>query len=933
MHAINRPAGLSFPPLASLVQAAAVALAVGALFGVLAHLSIEFTRGSGRIAMVWIPNAIAVACLLRFSLRYEPMVLGAMWAGNFGANLLTGDPGWNALILSSANSLEIVASLFLARRFIGESPDMRRVGDLMRFVGLAGIIAPSISATFAMSGLGPSEGSLLLGWLKWMATDGLGMIIIAPTLMVFIDAARDPRLPSRQEVFEWLILTAMGTSLTFLVFVQSSFPLLFLVPLIVLVHAFRLGALGTAFSVLKVGVIAIACTWYGRGPMQLVDGSLQAQLVVLQAFLAASFATGFPVAALLWRQKETVRALEASEAQLTLLADNMSDALMRYDMDGVCTYASASVAEVLDQPVERFVGNTADDRVHPDEQERISKLQQRLLNAESERERLTYRRRIDDKDGEPVFIEANCALVRDSESGEPNSILVCYRDVTERVNLEQKLVRARRHAENAAVAKSQFLANMSHEIRTPMNGVLGFVDLLLASKLTAEQRRHAELLSESGRSMMLLLNDILDISKIEAGEIVISHEPVNLRHLVAGCISLQSARAEEKGITLSTSFEDELPEVILSDGLRLRQILLNLLGNAIKFTHEGAVRIVAEEAGGMLAVTVCDSGIGIAEDRLESIFNPFEQADNNVSRRYGGTGLGLSISRRLAQLLDGSLVASSTEGEGSRFRLEIPLLAAEAGENGLPDFPRHEETIELLGGSRVLLAEDHDINRILISTMLERCGLPADIVEDGQQAVGAIMSAKAQGEPYQLVLMDVQMPECDGYTATRTVRELGIGADELPIVALTANAYEDDIRAALDSGMQAHLAKPLQFKDLVATLQRWLRTRIVERAATPEETTPIEKQRTEGAEPTLEERWQMRRTEALEAVAAALRQDRLEGELAEELARTVHKLAGTAGMFGEDDLGEKAGALERALKADVSFKVRNRLAEELLDAA
>jgi CheY-like chemotaxis protein len=385
--------------------------------------------------------------------------------------------------------------------------------------------------------------------------------------------------------------------------------------------------------------------------------------------------------------------------------------------------------------------------------------------------------------------------------------------------------------------------------------------------------------------------------------------------------------------------DPDLPDPIISDSLRLRQILLNLLSNAVKFTDKGTVTLETKVTGDEIVFAVQDSGIGIEQDRLDAIFNPFEQADNATSRKFGGTGLGLTISRHLAELLGGSLSATSKPSEGSRFELTLPLIEPELTKPATHAGPEAAaaDPTNLIAGSRILLAEDHDINQMLVTAMLEKCGQSVEVAEDGEQAVAAVMEAQASGAPFDLILMDIQMPECDGYTATATLRELGISAEQLPIVALTANAFDDDVQAAKNAGMQGHLAKPLRFSALVETLQRHLPTTGPEKSvpvhaasdAAPLEVLPD----TSSAKPSLEQRWRQRRGEAIDAVSEALRKGEFDGEPAEELARVMHKLAGTAGMFGEDRLGAKAGALERSLKASTDVDTRIKLAADLLKVA
>ena len=560
--------------------------------------------------------------------------------------------------------------------------------------------------------------------------------------------------------------------------------------------------------------------------------------------------------------------------------------------------------------------------------------ERKLVAGEIEQDRFTYRRLLDDEEGNAVYIEADCALVRKPD-GEPDGIIVSARDVTERVSLETQLVGARRVAENAAAAKSQFLANMSHEIRTPMNGVLGFAQLLQQGDLDPEQRRHVDLIVESGEVMMHLLNDILDISKIEAGQMAVVEEPVRVHELLEGCRKLHSANAERNGIALVLAIDDDVPACLLGDAMRFRQVVLNLVGNAVKFTHVGEVRIHAGCAGDTFEVSVEDSGVGIAPERIEAIFKPFEQADGATSRRFGGSGLGLTISRQLAGLMGGELTADSEVGQGSRFVLRLPLRPVEQ------EWVAREDEVDgsppMLPSARILLAEDHDINRMLVTAMLERCGQQVEVAEDGDKAVRMVEAAAQERRGYDLVLMDVQMPQCDGYEATRRIRAAGFGAASLPIVALTANAYEDDVREATEAGMQAHLAKPLAFGDLVAALHRWLPRGNGDNQAgadaRPEAPARAEQASSDDYPADLQQRWQERRAEALAAVARILEKDGPNPDELEEIGGLMHMLAGTAAMFDEAALGEAARALENSLRSNPDPLALRETAQRLLRAA
>jgi two-component system, sensor histidine kinase len=461
--------------------------------------------------------------------------------------------------------------------------------------------------------------------------------------------------------------------------------------------------------------------------------------------------------------------------------------------------------------------------------------------------------------------------------------------------------------------------------------------LMLRGELAPEQRRHTEMIVQSGRSMMMLLNDILDLSKIEAGQFAVDMAPVDLHATLLECVALHRPAAEQKGLDLllepaSEQVPDTLRPWIITDGLRLRQIVLNLLANAVKFTAKGQVRLHYTIEERVLRVSVADSGIGIEPDRLDAIFAPFTQGDKDIARSFGGTGLGLSISRRLAALLGGGIEVESTPGAGSCFTLTIPANPAPSQVHNEVGSAPTPVPASLPQGSRVLLAEDHDVNRLLIQEMLERCDITVAMAHDGHEAITMVIDSLLRGRPYDLVLMDVQMPGCDGYAATRAIRAEGIGPDLLPIIALSANAFPDDIAASRGAGMQAHLAKPVDFARLVRLLQRWLPTRIVEAGSVG--TPATQDDQAEGAfSPGLQQRWITRRTQAIAALQSWLNDRDNPDHDDEALATMLHKLAGTAALFGEADLGEKAAALEHAIRSGQGAEERAALVKELLALA
>ena len=933
------------------------ALAGGAGYLALACLSLLLAHAGETVSPIWLPNAVAIAVLLRVRLRCELPFLGACFAASLAANAVVQLPDGVALVFSLANLAEMIVVLALTRNAGRAVPDMNRLADLSRFVWAGGLVGPLASALIVMPMTGDSLAAWRAGAVTWFLTDSMANLLVVPAMLLLVDRLRGTlaRAPAGQ--VESAVLLGGGMVSAFLVFHQTHYPLMFLIQPVTLLHAFRLGSLGTALNVGGVALVAGAMTFMGFGPIAGAGAGGIAQLHLLQAFIAANFLTGLPVAAILAGRDRMMAQLEIGKREIDLLADNISDAILRYDMAGVCTYASPSCLDVMGTAPTTFLGRHATARLHPDAHDRVLQAMDRLLGGTSERERVTYRRLADAPDGSPVFLEADCAVVHDPETGEAEGLVVAARDVTERVELELLLTRARRHAENAARAKSEFLANMSHEIRTPMNGVLGFAELMLQGDLDDDQRRFAELIVQSGRSMMMLLNDVLDLSKIESGQFAIDRAPVDLHASLTECAALHRPAAARKGLTLDLECEcgggaacrcaEGGSPWVLTDGLRLRQIMLNLIGNAVKFTEAGQIRVTYRTTREEVRVIVADSGIGISPLQLETIFHPFTQGEADIARRFGGTGLGLSISRQLAVLLGGRIEVESTPGEGSRFALVLPAAFAPPvpGPAALPAGILAPDLLpEPLEPARILLAEDHDINRLLVTEMLERCGQEVDVAHDGNEAIAMVIDQVMRGRPYDLVLMDVQMPDCDGLAATRAIRAEGIGPGLMPIIALTANAYPEDVAAARAAGMQAHLAKPVDFAHLARVLQRWLPTRIVE-AEQPGALAPALPAHARASvlarSPRLIARWQARRSEAVAAVEARLAAGTLGAspaamgtrEVPDGLARLLHKVAGTAGMFGEPALGAAAAALERAMATGQSAAQCTALARALLDHA
>ncbi|HSY30392.1 MAG TPA: MHYT domain-containing protein [Verrucomicrobiae bacterium] len=439
------------------------------------------------------------------------------------------------------------------------------------------------------------------------------------------------------------------------------------------------------------------------------------------------------------------------------------------------------------------------------------------------------------RDGREVLVRLSLTVLRDA-FGTAQCILGMATDVTERTLTEAELRAAKKSAEAASESKSTFLATMSHEIRTPMNGILGMTELVLDTDLTAEQREHLGLVRQSAESLLSIINDVLDFSKIEAGKLDLESLPFDLHEILSETMKPLSFRAQQKGLALNYEIQPNVPRALLGDPGRIRQVLINLIGNSIKFTEAGKILITVEDQSSdrvttRLHISVKDTGVGILQEKQAKIFEAFSQADGSMARKYGGTGLGLTICVRLVELMGGRIWLDSQLGHGSTFHFTIHLLVQKplAQSPPLPPGQLRDVAIPITAGNsnnfsavsreiknlRVLLAEDNAINQTIAVRVLEKRGYVVTVTENGQAALNACST-----QSFDLILMDIQMPGMDGLEATATIRkkEISTGA-HIPIIAMTAHALKGDRERCLAAGMDGYVSKPIRTAELFAAIE------------------------------------------------------------------------------------------------------------------
>ncbi|MGZ3345066.1 MAG: ATP-binding protein [Caulobacteraceae bacterium] len=773
------------------------------------------------VAPVWIADAVTLAAVLKASSGQRAETLTAGFLGAVAANFLTGvDPVLSASLPAfNAAGVALCAALILTR--IDGPIDLMRRRDLVLFV-VGSMAAALVSAGAAGAVLALVKNEAPLFSLRiWAMADAVGLIMVTPILLLLGDVRA--QLLSRRITPARLTPLAILAVITFLCCWQTRFPLMFLILPMWAYAAAELEFVGLAAGAVIVGGISTGLTAVGRGPVVMPEGDPLDQILVMQVFVAFSTLAMLEFTAGVIHRRRMTQSLEVlnreAEQRRAGAVEAHRRAQMAESIAGLGYWRVDLKTGVVDWSPQIYAlfglprgtptqsGGLAK-LIHPEDRDEAEAAFKRICTT-GEPEHAEAR--VITPNGEVRVIRSWSTAEFDT-SGKVSAVMYVLMNVTEQRRVEAELRKARDAAEQAAVVKAEFLANMSHELRTPLTNILGFTALASAEDdMPDTVRRYIERVTNASKALLTLVNDVLDFSKLEAGEIRLEPRPVDMPQLAREVMDLFGQQAAAKGVALALDLADGIPPAVALDADRVRQVLINLVGNAVKFTAEGEVTLELgyDPDAGLLSAAVTDTGPGIEADRRSQLFQRFSQVDGSSTRTFGGTGLGLAICKGLVEAMGGEIGVETEAGKGSRFWFEVPTPAVDAVEAASAS----ASVAALSLGNRFLVVDDNPANRALVRAILTTLG--ADIVEasDGYEGVKAAMEL-----PFDVILMDMRMPGLSGEEAVAEIRRGGPNA-ACPIIAFSASADPHQLAELRRLGFDGCLGKPFTLTDLIRAVE------------------------------------------------------------------------------------------------------------------
>jgi PAS domain S-box-containing protein len=787
--------------------------------GAAALASRSFAQGMV-VAPVWIADAVTLAAVLKAApgRRFETLAAGL--AGAVAANLITGVDPLLSAILPAINALGVAlcAALMLSR--IDGPIDLMRRRDLVLFiVGSVAAALVSAGAAGAVLALVKDE-SPLLSLQVWAMADAVGLIMVTPMLLMLGDVRA--QLLARRITAGRLAPLAVLTAVTFAACWQTRYPLMFLILPVWAYAAAELEFVGLAAGAVIVGGLSVGLTAAGRGPVVMASADPVHKILLMQVFVAFSTLAMLEFTAGVIHRRRMTRSLEALNRQVeerragavesnrrAQMAESVAGlGYWRIDLKTGVMDWSPQIYTLFGLPRNAPQSTNLASLLHPDDRE-TARARFKQICATGEPQHAESR--VITPGGE-VRIVRSWSTAEFDEAGAVSAVMYVVMDVTAQRRVEAELRQARDAAEQAAVVKAEFLANMSHELRTPLTSILGFTSLAAAESDMPETVRHyIDRVTSASKALLTLVNDVLDFSKLEAGEIRLEPRPVDMSRLAQEVMDLFGQQASLKGVSLALDLAEGVPPAVALDADRVRQVLINLVGNAVKFTSEGDVRLVVayDSDAEMLSAAVVDTGPGIEADRCSQLFQRFSQVDGSSTRTFGGTGLGLAICKGLIEAMGGTIGVETEAGKGSRFWFEAPAPAVDP----LEAASASASAAALSIGNRFLVVDDNRANRDLVRAILTTLG--AEIVEasDGHEGVKAAMEL-----PFDVILMDMRMPGLSGEEAVAEIRRGGPNA-ACPIIAFSASADPRQLKHLRQLGFDGCLAKPFTLTDLISAVE------------------------------------------------------------------------------------------------------------------